>query len=274
MTSTAMAQSTGTNGVGAASRAARQLSVSASGIAIVLLSMEFLSRTDAIPRRYFPPPIEIGAELIRGLGEAGYWRSIWYTTHGWATGLALAASIAIPIGMALGASPIAYRSLKTVIEFLRPIPSVALIPLAVLLFGTGHSMKVFLTVFASVWPILFHTMYGVRDTDPTLRDTARVYQLSRFERACKIALPSAAPYIATGIRISSAIALILAVTAELVVGAAGIGRAIFMAQSAGAVHRMYALIVTAGMLGWSVNYLFYRGERFLLRRHPSHRGDS
>ena len=137
------------------------------------------------------------------------------------------------------------------IEFLRPIPSVALIPLAVLIYGQGLESKVFLVAFASFWPLLIQTIYGVQDVDPVATDTARSFGLGRLERMWRITVPSAVPYIATGIRISSAVALILAVTAELVIGAAGLGREINVARSGGNLDAMYALIVATGLLGWA-----------------------
>ena len=93
--------------------------------------------------------------------------------------------------------------MRFVVEFLRPIPSVALVPLAVLIYGVGLESKVFLAAFASFWPLFVQTLYGVQDVDPVATDTARSFGLGRFERLWRIKLPSAVPYIATGLRISS-----------------------------------------------------------------------
>src|SRR5690606_26463328 len=104
------------------------------------------------------------------------------------------------------------------------IPSVALIPLAILILGQGTDMKVALVIYASVWPILFNTIYGVRDVDPVAKETARTFRLNRFGVLTRVSLPWAAPFAATGIRISAAIALIVTISAELLAGSAsGIG---------------------------------------------------
>jgi ABC-type nitrate/sulfonate/bicarbonate transport system permease component len=158
-----------------------------------------------------------------------------------------------------------------VIEFLRPIPSVALIPLAVLVYGTGLESKVFLAVYASFWPVLVQAIYGVQDIDPVAMDTAKSFGFSRLQRLVRVTLPSAAPYIATGLRISSAVSLVLVVTAELVIGAPGLGREINAARQGGATEEMYALIIVTGLLGWLVNVLFTQAERRALHWHPSHR---
>ena len=166
------------------------------------------------------------AELAELLGDGEFWSAVGSTLQGWALGLGIAAALAIPLGILIGSSPLAYRSVRFVVEFLRPIPSVALVPLAVLIYGVGLESKVFLAAFASFWPLFVQTLYGVQDVDPVATDTARSFGLGRFERLWRIKLPSAVPYIATGLRISSAVALILAVTAEIVIGSPGLGRSI------------------------------------------------
>ena len=140
-----------------------------------------------------------------------------------------------------------------------------------LVYGTGLESKVFLAAFASTWPLLMQTLYGVQDVDPVATDTARSFGLTRPQRLVYVTLPSAVPYIATGVRISAAVALILAVTAELVIGAPGLGREINIARQSEAVDVMYALIAVTGLLGWGVNVLFSRLERRVLHWHPSQR---
>ena len=144
------------------------------------------------------------AELAELLGDGEFWSAVGSTLQGWALGLGIAAALAIPLGILIGSSPLAYRSVRFVVEFLRPIPSVALVPLAVLIYGVGLESKVFLAAFASFWPLFVQTLYGVQDVDPVATDTARSFGLGRFERLWRIKLPSAVPYIATGLRISSA----------------------------------------------------------------------
>ena len=187
-------------------------------------------------------------------------------------GLGIAIAAGVPAGLLIGSSRWAYRALRVPIEFLRPIPSVALIPLAVLIYGTGLESKVFLAAFASFWPLLIQTIYGVQDVDPVATDTARAFGLGRFARMWRVTVPSAVPYIATGIRISSAVALILAVTAELVIGSAGLGREINTASSGGNVELMYALIIATGLLGWALNLAAQAVEKRVLHWHPSQWG--
>jgi len=141
----------------------------------------------------------------------------------------------------------------------------------VLVYGTGLQSKVFLAVYASFWPVLVQAIYGVQDIDPVAMDTARSFGFSRLRRLVRVTLPSALPYIATGLRISSAVSLVLVVTAELVIGAPGLGREINAARQGGATDLMYALIIVTGLVGWLLNIAFVRVERRVLHWHPSQR---
>ena len=98
--------------------------------------------------------------------------------------------VAVPLGLVLGLTEIAYRATVVVIEFLRPIPSVALIPLAILIYGRGLEMKVSLVVFACVWPLLFNTIYGIHSVDPVAVDTARVLGLGRWQIGGNVLVPA------------------------------------------------------------------------------------
>jgi ABC-type nitrate/sulfonate/bicarbonate transport system permease component len=235
---------------------------------------ELLSRTELINSRFFPPITDMVARLLEEAGTTAFWSAVGDTMQGWALGLGIACAIAVPLGIVVGSTPLLYRALRGVIEFLRPIPSVALIPLAVLVYGSGLESKVFLAAFASTWPLLMQTLYGVQDVDPVATDTARSFGFSRAQRLLRVTLPSAVPYIATGVRISAAVALILVVTAELVIGSPGLGRGINLARQGANVELMYALILATGLLGMAVNGLFTRIEHRVLHWHPSQRAEA
>ena len=200
-----------------------------------------------------------------------FWWSFADTVRGWALGLAIAAVLAIPIGILLGSSDLASSAFRIPIEFLRPIPSAALIPVLFLTLGTNLKSEVFLAAFGAFWPLLVQTIYGVRDVDPVAIETARSFGVGRFERLYRIKLPSAVPYIATGLRISSTVALILAFTAELFMGTPGLGQHVNYAQSYGLETQLYALALATGFLGVAIHLGFSLLERRALRWHPSQR---
>ena len=242
-------------------------------VAGVLVLFDLLPRIGVLPRNHFPPMSETLGTFADQLTTERFWDAVFSTLQGWALGLGIATALAIPLGIVIGSSHLLYRAMRGLIEFLRPIPSVALIPLAILAFGTGMQSKVFLAAFASFWQLLVATLYGVQDVDPVATDTSRSFGFSRTQRLFRVTLPSAVPYIATGLRIASAVALILSVTAELVIGAAGLGRSINLARSGGNEELMYALILATGVLGLVLNQLFVLAERRVLHWHPSQRMD-
>jgi ABC-type nitrate/sulfonate/bicarbonate transport system permease component len=243
-------------------------------VVVVLALLEALSRTGIVAEGDIPPVTRVLQRLYEQLGTGAFWSAVGETLRGWGIGLAISVAAGVLIGLALGLSDMAYGALRVPIEFLRPIPSVALVPLAVLLYGTGIRSTLFLVCYAALWPILLNAIYGVRDVEPVALDTGRVYGLGRAARLRHIVLPSAVPYIATGVRVASSIALILAVTAELVIGSPGLGRSITVAESSGAVDLMYALVFATGVLGLVLNFALSRVERRALHWHPSQRAEA
>ncbi|GAA1400288.1 ABC transporter permease [Pseudonocardia kongjuensis] len=242
------------------------------GVAVAIGIFELAPRAGLVDDRFLPPASAMFAALGRLLGDgAGLWIPVAQTLQGWALGLGLALVLALPLGILIGSVFLLFMASRSIVEFLRPIPSVALIPLAVLVFGAGLESKVFLAAWAATWPILLQTLYGVRDVDPVATETARSFGVSRRERLLRVTLPSALPYVVTGVRISSAVALILVVTAELVLGAPGLGQEINIARQSAAVDTMYALIIVTGLIGWGLNAGLARIEARLLAWHPSHR---
>jgi ABC-type nitrate/sulfonate/bicarbonate transport system permease component len=193
------------------------------------------------------------------------------TIASWAEGLLVALLIAIPIGLALGSSDLAYRMSRFTIDFLRTIPPVALIPLALLLYGATPKMAFVLIVFGSLWPVLLQAMYGVHQVDPAARDMARAYRLRRRDRICFLILPSAAPFVATGIRLAATISLLLAIGAELLGGAPGIGASITLQQQNGDIANMWVYVVLSAALGVALNLALVGIERRVLTWHSAQR---
>ncbi len=240
-------------------------------VAGALALWEIVTRTGLIAQTDLPAMSTTMQELWGLLKTADFWQNFAYTVRGWALGLSIAAVLAIPAGILLGASDLAGRAFRVPIEFLRPIPSAVLIPLLFLTLGPSLKSEVFLAAFGAFWPLLVQTIYGVRDVDPLTTDTGRSFGVGRLERLYRITLPSAMPYIATGLRISSTVSLILAFTAELFMGTPGLGQAMNFAQAYGLNDQLYALAVATGFLGLAVHFLMAGMERRVLHWHPSQR---
>jgi ABC-type nitrate/sulfonate/bicarbonate transport system permease component len=242
--------------------------------ALVILLADLFVRSGLVLRREFVTFPELVQGLWTQVQTAAFWHAIGATMETWAIGLGLAIAIAIPLGILIGTTPPVYHSLRFVIDFLRPIPSIALIPLFIIVFGVTLRLNVYLVTIASFWPLLFQTMYGVQDVDPVARDTARAYGLGPTMRFFFVYVPGATPYIATGLRLAASYALLTAIGAELIVGGIpGIGSLIFRAQQSGNAQAQWALIVASGLIGLGIAFCFSWLEKRTLRWHPSQRGE-
>jgi ABC-type nitrate/sulfonate/bicarbonate transport system permease component len=243
------------------------------GIVAFLAIWEAVPRTGLVNTQFLPPASEVLRTLADEMGRPEFWTAVSDTVLAWALGLAIAFGAAVVLGFVVGAVPALRAFTSSTVEFLRPIPSVALIPLAALLYATDIRSTLLLVVYAAFWQVYIQVLYGVADTDPVADDTARSYGLSRWSRVRHVAWPSALPYVLTGLRLGAAVALILAVTAELIIGSPGLGQEIAVAQSSGATANVYALVIATGALGVIVNVAVRLAERRLLRWHSSVRGE-
>ncbi|WP_230978234.1 ABC transporter permease [Georgenia yuyongxinii] len=244
------------------------------GIMVVVVLLEMLPRMGVVDPRFLPPFSEMFAALVERVQTPEFWTAFRQTLTTWAIGLAIAMAGGIVVGIVVGSVPFLREATASTIEFLRPIPSVALIPLAVLLYGTGMRSTLLLVVYASFWQVLVQVLYGVQDVDPVARDTARTYRFRALTQARTVIWPTALPYVVTGFRLAASVALILTVTGELIIGTPGLGKLVAVAQQSGAVASMYALVIVTGLLGIAVNTFARLVERRVLRWHPSIRRET
>lgn len=177
----------------------------------------------------------------------------------------LATAVAVPIGLLMGSSRLVYRLLEPLTELIRPIPSSAYIPVAILFLGIGDQMKIFVVFLACFFPILLNTYGGVLGVDPILIDTGRTFGISRTKALRQIVFPASLPSILTGMRISLGISLIVVVVAEMISSNSGIGYFILDMQRTFHVPEMFVGIFTLGIIGYLLNAVFLQIERYLLR---------
>jgi NitT/TauT family transport system permease protein len=244
------------------------------GLAMLAAVSEILGRAGIVDRSFLPPASAVIARAVGLLGDTVFLADVWSTIRAWAIGLAIAVGGGVPLGLVLGSVPVLNTAVRAIVEFLRPIPSVALIPLVSLILGTGVRTEVTLIVYAATWPVLFNTIYGLQDVDPVARETVRAYGFGRLAVIRMVDLPSAAPFIATGVRLAAAIALILAVGTEILSGF-GDGLGVFIAQAQQSVDGttdVLAGTLWAGTLGLIINLLLVLGERRLFRWHVATTG--
>jgi len=254
-------------------RTLRKVGLGLAGIAGFLLTWQLLPTLGIVNPAYFPTATDTIAQLSLMLGDLEFWRNVGRTMTSWAIGLVIATVLAVILGTIIGLVPFLRRATHSTVEFLRPIPSVALIPLAILMYGYQLQAALLIIVFASFWQVFIQVLYGVADVDAVARDTARSFGLSRGSRIVNLVLPTALPYLMTGLRLAATVALILAITAEMFISIPGLGRAIMLARDAGQWTTVYALVIVTGVLGLLINLVFRAIERRSLSWHQSVRGE-
>lgn len=228
---------------------------------------ELVSRLALINPLFFPPMSKILNAFFYLIFSGEVLYQILMSLKRAAAGYFLAAVVFIPLGLAMGIFQWLYRMLEIVIETLRPIPPPVVVPVAMLFFGLGDGMKIFVIFFSCAWPILLNTFDGVRNIDRVLVYTAKTFGLSHGRLIAKVILPAASPQIMTGLRISLGITLILVVISEMVGSTDGIGYFILDAQRRLKVTQMYAGMITLAVLGYALNQIFLLFHKRVLGWH-------
>jgi sulfonate transport system permease protein len=220
---------------------------------------------------FLAPPSAAMAELAAKLKDGSIWASVEATTVRMLLGWACASTLGIVIGGAIGSSRMAREILEPTLEFVRPLPASAIIPVAILFLGLSQQMSVAVIAFGAIWPVLLSSVYGFGSLNARLREVAASLEMRHAEFVRKIAIPAALPDILSGVRVSLAISLILAVVTEMQASLPGLGRDILMAQRNFRSGELYAGLIALGALGFIINHLLLLSERRLLKwRHLRH----
>jgi len=226
----------------------------------------------------FPLPSTVLGQAVSLAANSAFVAAVGSTMAAWAEAMAITIAIAVPAGVLLGVLPKVESAVRPVIEFLRPLPSVVLVPLVVLIVQDNTGTEVVVIVFAAVWPVLINTVYGLREVDPAAKETLRSFGFGPLAVTWRVSLPSAAPFIATGVRIAASLAFVVAIAVELVgVGMSGIGAFAGQAQggsSTDAVAVMIAVAIWAGIIGLILNGVMVGAERRAFRWHHVRSGTS
>jgi NitT/TauT family transport system permease protein len=227
----------------------------------VLALCELAGRSGVVNPEFLPPPSVIGARLVEQFNDYDFSVGVVSSVQAWLVAILIATAIAVPLGVLFGSVPLVRSAFSAIVEFLRPIPSVALIPLAVVAITTDPEVKISLAVFGAVWPILFNTMHAMGDIEPVQINTAKAFNLTRWQMLKSVKLPSITPFVLTGVRISAAIALILIISTEVLAGGTGLGVYINETGGVGRMDLAIAGTFVAGVIGVVINLVFVAIQR-------------
>ena len=182
-------------------------------------------------------------------------------------GWTVATVIGIGLGLTLGLSPWLRRWSLASFEVLRPLPAIAFLPLALLLFNFSLTTELVLMIYASVWPVLINTMGGVVSVTPRLYDVSKTLRLTRAQTLVKVIIPAAAPAIVTGCRLSMGLTLVMAIIAEMIANPHGLGYAVINELQAMQPQRMFAYVLFIGLLSIALNALLLWASGLILHGH-------
>lgn len=230
------------------------------------LVAEGVMRSGVIDAAGLPVPSGVLGGVIDLLPDAVFWNEVLFTLGEWMLGLLIATVVGVLVGGLMGAFRSVFVALEWPVESFRVLPSVAVGPILVLIIGAGMLPLALTVALSCVWPILLNTMYGVRSTDTTAVATARSFGKSDLQVLRQVKIPSALPFAFTGVRIAASIGLIVAVSAELLIGnGQGIGGYI-LSNTANATNLdvVYAATLVAGVLGVLINVVLARVDEVLL----------
>jgi sulfonate transport system permease protein len=213
---------------------------------------------------FLPGPDRAWSALMRGFAGGDLLEklngTLWHMALGWF----LASLVGIMVGALVGSSRAIRAYVAPTLEFLRPLPVSAIIPVAIALFGLTQSMALFVIAFGAIWPTLLATVHGFAAVEPRLYEVARVLHLSRLAVIFKIALPSASPDILSGMRLSLTVALILSVVCEMLAGLDGLGHWVLLSARSFRSADLFAGVILLGAIGYATALMMSAVERRLL----------
>jgi len=232
----------------------------------VLALFEWYARSLAKGSDSIAPPSTALRAFAGAAADGSLWQATAFTLGAAALGILIGALLGVAIGIALGLSRRAARMSALSIELMRPVPSVALIPLAMLVFGFGLRMEFSVVAFASFWPVLILTQAAVAQVEPRLLEVSHVLGLSTLQRSLKIVLPAIVPRLFVALRLGVAVSMVVAVTVEIAANPNGMGYAMMIAQQSLDPALMLAWLGWIGVVGYAINAGALRLQRWVAGR--------
>lgn len=228
--------------------------------------------TEPAPGSLFPTPMQIGAALweavtdpfyVAGTNDKGLGIQMGYSLARVVLGYFLAALVAIPLGFAIGMSPLVYKALDPYIQVLKPISPLAWMPIALFTIGDSEISSIFVIFICSLWPMLINTAFGVANVRKEWLNVAKTLEVGSLRTALRVILPAAAPTILTGMRISIGIAWLVIVAAEMLVGGTGIGYVVWNEWNGLRLDKMIVAILFIGVVGMLLDMALARAAKLV-----------
>lgn len=239
------------------------------GLCLVIAGWAAVTAAGLVPATGLPGPAAVAQAFGGLLGDADFRQEYLDTLYTWAVSLIIAALLGVPLGLLVGYFEALARASSLLIDIGRAIPVVTLIPAAIVLIGLGPQMKISVVVFSIFWIILVNTVYGVRSVEPLALTVARALHFGRLETIRRVLLPSALPYVVTGLRVATGIAFVVTLSAELLGATSGVGTVLISYQEAQRADAVYAGVLAVSITGMVLNISAQLIERRVIRWRPA-----
>lgn len=228
-----------------------------------LLLAEIALRVSGVRSQALAKPTEVAGALWDALNDGSILIATGQTLGAGFAGLLIGGGLGLAIGVWFGLVRRAAHLGALSVELLKPVPSVALIPLSMMLFGFGYRMEILVVAFTCFFPMLILTQAAISHVEPRLLEVARVLGLSLSERVWKIVLPAALPRVFVALRLCIGIAVVVSVTVEIAANPYGLGYGMMIAQQSLRPDLMFAFLLWIGLVGWALNQIFIKLQALL-----------
>lgn len=224
-------------------------------VLVFVLAWGLVAHYEWVSAVFLPGPLATWSALREGLMEGDLWMLLLRTVERMVYGWVLASAVGVALGALIGSSHGMRAWVQPTLEFVRPLPASAVMPLAIAVMGLSQSMVLTVIAFGAVWPVLLATVHGFASLEPRLVEVGRVLRLTRPAFIWKVGLPNAMPDVLAGMRLSLTVALILSIIGEMLASQDGLGTAIVLAARSFRSADLFAGVVLLGLVGLVSNGL-------------------
>ncbi len=219
----------------------------------VLIIWESIVKAGYIKPSLLPPPTKLWQTITRLISTGKLQEGLLISFKRVAAGFLIGSIAGAFLGFLMGLFGMVNKALSVFVNILRPIPTIALIPIFIIVFGIGEKSNIAVIVVGAFWPMLLNTINGIQSVDPKLLELAYVYRVKSIKTVFGIILPSAVTSMFTGMRLGLGTAWMSVVAAEMIGASSGIGYMIMFARELAQTANMYVEVLVIGIVGFLID---------------------
>jgi sulfonate transport system permease protein len=233
---------------------------------IIIVIWQYGATTGIISRAVLPAPTALVRAFFTGIRDGMIGKNLWISLLRVIKGFLIGAGLGLVLGFLMGLFETMNKMFSSIVSVLRPIPTIAIVPVVILLLGIDEISKVAVIAIGSLWPVLLNTIHGVESVDKKLLQVAYIYKLKTIKVITKIVLPSALPSIVTGTRLGVSAAWMSVVGAEMIASTKGIGYLLMYSREMTQSEIMYVCVFIIGFIGLLIDKVLIRVQKYCYKR--------